>query len=342
MAACNRSWSRELVERQCATWPAEQRERWIDLFADETSPRPWVPETAYQNAGVYTRYLAASGETWLARHGVRLYVQSLEDSNVSRRTIAGYVAALFKLGRLLQPDADLRWLSEAMKKMDRFASRTLKLRSAVVPDAVDILQEGIQLIAVARELGPETSRGRLLFRTGLFICLGINAPERLRALTTIRRDQIDYGAALLRFEPSQIKTKRHSERNLTPDLMALIREWDDVFRAAATPRHNFLWVTESGKAPCIATLYAALRQETKGMTIPLTPKLLRNAAATFIVSEAPDKAAMASILLGHTSEKMRDEYIQTANTLQASRDGARMISEAGRRARELMQRVDSD
>ncbi|MBX6370483.1 MAG: hypothetical protein IRZ04_21135, partial [Rhodospirillales bacterium] len=120
MTACNRVWTRALVEKDCASWPADQRGRWLELFGDESSPRPWVRETAYQRAGVYTRYLSITGEDWLTPNGVRLFVRSVE-KKVCPRTVAGYVAALFGIGRLLRPEVNLHWLYRAAVRMIQLA-----------------------------------------------------------------------------------------------------------------------------------------------------------------------------------------------------------------------------
>lgn len=334
MTACNRVWTRALVEKDCASWPVDQRVRWLELFGDESSPRPWVRETAYQKAGVYTRYLSITGEDWLTPNGVRMFVRSVE-KKVCPRTVAGYVAALFGIGRLLRPEANLHWLYRAAVRMIQLASRTPKKSTTVVPDAVDVLEHADRLIAAARRLGPNSARGRYLFRTGLFLHLAIHNPERLRALATIRCDQVHLDDSLITFEAHQIKNKRASQRRLTRELVLLLREWMVEYRAAAKPTHEFLWVTSSGAAPCTETLYAAVRAETRSMKVQLTPKLLRNAAATFIVTEAPDRAEIASTILGHRSERMREEYTETANMMQASREAVRILSDAGKRARAI-------
>lgn len=338
MAAINRSWSRQRVVDECAAWPdPDERARWIELFADEHAKRPWVRETAYQNAGVYTRYHILTGETEVTPHGLRVFIKLCErgayKGRCTPRTIAGYVAAIYKTLRLLHPDRDYLALAKIAYVMLKVADRTPKQRTAAVADAVDLERFARDMIERARKIWrDERVRGAMLFRTGLYILMGLYMPERLRAFTSLAINQVNFDTRRIVFRPDQTKNKRESEREIPEGLVPLMREWLEM-RASFQPDHDFFWISlKTGRAAASATLYAALRGETSDphdFRAPVTPHPLRNAAATFIVRYAPEKAPLVSTILTQRSPELAREYTNGAGMIEASREAARVIMNSG-------------
>lgn len=338
MTAINRSWSRQWVLDECAAWPdPNERARWIELFADEHAERPWVRETAYQNAGVYTRYFLLTGETEVTPHGLKVFITLCErgayKGSCTPRTIAGYVAAIYKTLRLLHPDRDYRALAKIVGAMLRIADRTPKRRAAAVADAVDLERFARDMIERGRRIWPvERLRGAMLFRTGLFILMGLYMPERLRAIASLAVAQVKFDTRRIVFRPVQTKNKRQSEREIPESLVPLMREWLEM-RAGFQPDHGFFWISlKTGRAAASATLYAALRAETSDphdFRAPVTPHLLRNTAAEFIVRHAPEKAPLVSTILTQRSPKLAREYTNGAGTIEASREAAGLIMNSG-------------
>jgi integrase len=353
VAACNRTWSMELVQRDCAAWPADEQATWIRLFGHPTSPRPWARPTAYQNAGVYTRYLLLTNETGITREGVETFILLHEaEEEVCRRTIAGYVADLVEIGHLLHPGS-VDWLKGPALAMKKEADRTPKKREAAIPDAVDLLEHGWKLIRLGRQVGPNRRgtgigrgakhRGTLLFRTGFFIVFVLNCPERLRAVADLRLGQIDHERRRITFTADQTKDGKEHPWTVPPEVLELIQEWRTKFRPTLKPTDDCLWSTAgggpgstTGTGPCTSTLYAALRKETGELPAPVTPHPIRNAAGTLIVREAPDRAAMASPLLWHKNPKTTAEYTETASMIGATEESWDIIASyrrPGRRRR---------
>lgn len=338
MAAVNRSWSRQQVVDECAAWPdPNERARWIELFADEHAKRPWVRETAYQNAGVYTRYFQLTGETGVTLHGLRVFIALCERGAYKRRcaprTIAGYVAAIYKTLRLLHPDRDYPALAKITHIMLKVADRTPKQRTAAVADAVDLERFARNMIERGRRIWPvERVRGAMLFRTGLFTLMGLYMPERLRAFTALAVNQVNFETRRIVFRPDQTKNKRESEREIPESLVPLMHEWLEM-RGSFHPDHDFFWISvKTGRAAACATLYAALRGETSDphdFRASVTPHPLRNAAATFIVREAPEKAPLVGTILTQRSERLAREYTDGAGTIEASREAAKVIMNSG-------------
>lgn len=338
MTAANRSWSLQRVTKECLAWPdPAERARWIELFGDEQAERPWAPETAYQNAGIYSRYFLLTGETEVSPHGLKIFIRLCELGAYRRhccpRTIAGYVAAIYKILRLLHPEREYRALAKIMWAMLKAADRTPKRRTAAVADAVDLERFAQQMVARGQKIrGAEPARGAMLFRTGLYILMGLYMPERLRAFASLTVAQVNLAAGEIAFRPDQTKTKEPSRRAIPPFLIPLIRGWLDL-RAAFEPNHDYFWVSlKTGQAAAPTTLYAAMRAETRDpreFGAPVTPHSLRNAAATFIVRSAPEKAPLVSVILTQRDPELAAEYTNGAGTIEASREAGRMMMASG-------------
>jgi integrase len=338
MAGINRAWSRQRVINDCACWPDEaERARWLDLFADDHMEKTWARETAYQNAGVYSRYFLLTGETEVTPRGLKAFVALCEMGAMKRkccpRTVAGYVAAIYKILRLLHPENDYAALGRITTTMLSLAARTPKRRTAAVGDAVELIRFGWRLIDRGRKIRrANRERGTLLFRTGLHILMGLYMPERLRAFASLEVGQVDLDGGLIVFRADQTKNRREIARPLPSDLIPVIREWLEI-RLAFMPDHDLFWISlKTGAAAVPATLYAAMRAETSDpadFPSPVTPHPLRNAAASFIVRHAPEKATLVSPILGQLDAKLAGEYIEGAGMIEASRDAAHIIMSSG-------------
>jgi len=345
MPPCNRIATRELIERDCATWPAELKARWIALF-DPDGPfaeKPWVRESQYQYAGVFTRYLACCARHGLpaqiSSQGLRAFIRECEKAGNVPRTIAGYVWQLSHVANLLQPElyVERGWLRQTAVRLQRVASRTPKKRTAHVVRAPDIGLLGERLIAQARAAArQDTWATTELFRNGLWLRLGVRLPERLKALSALQCSWIDLDARLIRFPAEVEKVPEQAQRALPEDLVEDIREWL-ARRAKRKPRHDFFWIAKGGKPAGAAALAAAMRRVTKNLTgEPISPHGFRHGAATFVVETAPDKAPLATIVLNQRSAAITREYTQRAKQIAASREGAALIAAGEARVRKAV------
>lgn len=329
------------VRRACGSWPAHQQARWIDLMAPILGEAPWKPVTQAQNAGVYTRFLAAGHR--LSPDGVRSWIRELEHSGVATRTIAGYLRSLHKVARKVI-GGDLGWLVTACQRIEAVAKRTRKRRAAYIAPAAAIYQFAFEAIARAKGMEPESWAATQLFRDGLFLAYGLCAPERLRALVSTRLNDLDLLTFRAAYSADVIKTGKASIRTYPAIVGALLEEWIALWRAKhvdAAGDHHHLWIAKGGGPAVAATMYAAMRRLTAAAPwgYAITPHLLRNAAATACVEASPQAARLAPLLLGHASERMTRHYTETAKRIEATRQGRSLIAagreSAGRRAREV-------
>ncbi len=137
---------------------------------------------------------------------------------------------------------------------------------------------------------------------------------------------------MVTYPEDRTKTAKESIRTFGEDIRDILCEFLDR-RARHDPQHEMLWINRWGAPAGRDALYVALRKFTRNeLPVPLTPHRLRDAAATLILREAPAEASLASLVLDHDSEDMRDHYTETAGRIQASIRGAELIDAAGNAA----------
>jgi integrase len=361
MSRCNTQVTSELVAADCASWPAADQAAWRSLFDPANGRRRcrWVRQTQYQNAGVYTRYLACMARSGLRADlysdGVKAFIAECQKAECTVITIAGYIWALWKVAGLIRPGslASLEWLLTTCRNLETVARASQKTGAHRKVDSAELALAGERLIAEARLMvgmqtddlpelvraalraGPTVSMPRAtwraiqLFRDGLFLMVGAYAPERRRALATISIDQINLRDGVIDFEPAQIKTKRPSIRPLPAHVVDHIVEWMMLWRPLRNPSHRMLWIASSGAAPCGETLYAAMTKATRRKEVlgfPVSPHDFRDAAATLVVENAPERSRLATIVLDHRSEEMTRNYTEQANQIIASRQLAATLA----------------
>lgn len=347
------------VAIDCRSWPAPDQERWKRAFDPVYNPGPsrWSRPAQYQNAGVYTRYLDCAARNSLAPEvspaGVQTFVAESQSRNCSAITIAGYCWAIWKVVNILRPEQreSMEWLKLSCCRIQRQSARAPKRRKHRKVESAELVLIGERLIESARSAA---GRGFLdaapddliahrppweviqRFRDGLFIVVGAYAPERLRALTSIRISQIDLQVASIAFDGTQIKTGRATRRFLPLGVIAFVKEWLHVWRASQAPRHDNLWLAKGGKAAVPETLYRAMikiMDETLGFRV--SPHDFRDAAATTVVENLPEAPRLASIMLDHRTEEMTANYTEQANQIKATRSYAEIVDlQRGRTARQ--------
>jgi integrase len=336
MARCNTVYDADLLRLDCATWPAEEAFRWIQAF-DPALPGkpPWVRQTQYQNAGVYTRYLACMRRCGLPdclhAQGVRQFVIGCEASGLVARTIAGYVQALVKVSRIIgEAGSDYAWLHAAAARMDRAAAQTMKRKRGFIPPAEEILLFALDTVADAKRRGPGTWTDIQLYRDGLFLGFGIVVPERLRALSSLRLRDCDIAGMHATFDGEVMKTKTGKNRKVHAAIAALLVEWLNEWRPITRPSHDGIWVAKSGNPARGETLYAAMRKLTASAPwgYPISPHRLRDSAATFLTRHCPETVEFASLILGHKSSTSTLHYTEEAGQVSASRRAAVLLNEA--------------
>ena len=300
------------------------------------APR-WKPVTQLQNSGVFTRYILAcrrrGQDGGLAPDRVRAWIQELEVDGCCTRTIAGYLWSLHKVATVVLPESP-RWLVETCRRIDRVALMTPKRKSNFVVPAAAILDWGLQMIALARAAGPGDWTTTQRFRDGLILVVGIYMPERRRALAGLSLDDLDLRNLTVTFPATLTKGEVVSARAIPEVVAGLLAEWITDWRSLHTRNleHRALWIGKGGSSLKPDALCSAMKQATRSAPwgYPITPHRLRDAAATCAVEAGPEFAPLASIVLGHRSERTTAHYIETAKCFLASRKVQQIIDDARR------------
>lgn len=154
-------------------------------------------------------------------------------------------------------------------------------------------------------------------------------------------DDIDLSQFRAQYSADVVKTGIASTRTYPAIVAALLEDWISRWRPPhlCGPDHGRLWISKGGRPAVAATLYTAIRKLTTAAPwgYAITPHRLRDAGATLLVEASPDAARLATHLLGHTSERMTANYVETAVRVEASHQGRRLIAQAremsGQRAR---------
>ncbi|MBK1670535.1 hypothetical protein CKO28_21165 [Rhodovibrio sodomensis] len=297
---------------------------------------PWVRQTQYQKAAVYTRYLVTVRGRGLADtvspNGVLAFIEDHE-SMVRLDTLAGYLKELKAIAELLDPGQDdaYAWLGNIRRAIAADAERQPKVKTANLMrfTAEDLHRVGVELIHEALDAGPQGWPQIQAFRNGLCILLGVMCPERPRAWTNLTLDNVKLDTQQVHFPSKDVKTKNANERPL-PALEALLCElWLTRYRAHYAPAHDRFWIARGGQPPVQATLYAAITRVTRErLGVAVSPQRFRDAAATFITSEMPEREKLATHVLRHASPEMTRKYTTTANQLTASLQLAEILDAA--------------
>lgn len=326
MAKINRIHSAEAVARDCATWPEVARRRWQAAFAPEFGTHEWVRESQYGYGRVFTRYLEVAraqglpdAPCALAPKGLRAFLRQAE-SSCSVRTLAGYVHHLVEVASVIYPEearaGRLNWLWTTRDRLMRRAARAPKKRRRKVVPAGDLLRVAVQAINEGR-----ARDDFVRLRTGVFVLLGVFAPERRRALEGLDLGMIDFDAGEISWPAGLIKTREPVVRAIPARVVAVLEAYVADWRTRfAAPCENALFITTRGTRVGGEALRAAmvtLTREKLGRGVP--PHLIRNAVATTVLDADPANAILASIAIGHGSPRMTREYTETAKGLATSR-----------------------
>lgn len=326
MAKCNSLQSAETVAADCAAWPAAARRHWEAAFEPDLGTHDWARASQYTYARVFSRYLAvvrAEGlpdePCALSPDGLRAFL-GLAEKTCTARSLAGHVHHLVEVATIIYREearaGHLDWLWTTRNRLLKLAGRTPKQRRRNVVSAIDLLQVAAAAINEGRARGDFVR-----LRTGVFILLGLYAPERRRALAGLDVNMIDFDARQIAWPANSQKTRQPVVRVIPPRVVAVLSDYITRWRAqyvAAGERALFIKATGTrvgGEA--LRTAMVNLTEEKLDRIV--SPHLMRNAVATAVLASDPANAALASIAIGHGSRRMTREYTETAKGIAAGR-----------------------
>ncbi|SEA96316.1 site-specific integrase [Rubrimonas cliftonensis] len=345
-----------LVARRLAEWPGPWREAGVPLLAvdpdgllDGRLVAAWSPATVKLRVWALTRLLrhaAGAGlavdvtpsvvKSWLAREQERVKRQ---ETRITYAVIT--LGAAAALAPHLMPGRDWRWLTAAAEGLKKVGKGAPSRNESRLASALELLLVGRALFADAcTRLAAATGRRQRTkalrqARAGLAICLLVWTPIRLGSLVGLDLDRhFDAALTRLRLEADETKEGAADEREIAPELRAMLMRYIENFRpitAAAACRT--LFVSERTGGPMDADrLSGDVTTACKAMLgRPVNVHAFRHAVATYIASEAPTEVPLATTVLNHASDKTTKAYNRRADQMVASRTLAAARAAAARK-----------
>lgn len=260
------------------------------------------------------------------------------EGRASVATIRGEVQRLKDLGAALFPERDWMWLNPVQ--------RALKKKQALQPSRNDARLVDLSELRAAAIICAEVALGRhrkalcfkartranKLARTALAISLLVNSPIRRESLATLDlKENFDAGFTRLYLSPEETKDKKRDERVLSPEVQKQLRDYIEYHRAVVAPTlETALFVGSRGKPVAPGYLSQTVGDQCEKLFGKrVTPQVIRNIIAGFIVSQAPEQASLASVVLNHSSTATTETYrvngtqVQAAKKLREANDDGR-------------------
>jgi len=323
-------------------WPAPQRTAWRAArdpgYLHPGDAVPFAPgplaqlsaatlagmEKAY---GLYLHSRVARGKApEVTPVGVQVFVDACRARGNRPRSIATYVADLYAVARVVQPDADLDWLRRTRNRLTAAARQAPKKKWDHPPvDPAVLWSIGCDLIARAGAGPRESRRAAARFRDGVLFLLLSSAPVRLENLAAIA---IGTNLVLPADRPGELvfaRTKAgHGSRHpLWPELRAAIEVYLDSHRPIllAGAESDALWIGLNGGRPLSQAGLARRIERITRLYLgrALSPHRFRDAVATALVIEHPEAPDLASAMLQHRSPASLQDYTEQGRTVGAAR-----------------------
>ena len=226
----------------------------------------------------------------------------------------------------LEPSQDWQWLGSSHENLKAIVRRSgRKRKHGQITDPGELWLLGADLIDTARTMRIDSHGAAIAFRNGLFLKIISSMPLRIGnwASAEIGR-HIDPDTGTVSFEADETKEDREDERELTPDLCALLREWIAVYRnrLVRDPGCRALWVSDQGgplTAGALSDSLGRLTEEAPTIGVRITAQRVRDCVATMIREHFPEEAEIATDVLDHGSPQMTREYQEQVRPLIARR-----------------------
>ncbi len=296
----------------------------------------WTPDTLQsrlQTAWAFFDFCRDQGlADDVAPESVRQYLNQQQKfyqaGKISIATTHGALQRLKLLGIALFPGRNWDWLDPVIRILKKKAALQPSRNDARIVDLAELRLAALSCADVA--LGyhlavtghkKRTSANKLA-RTGLAISLLVNSPIRLDSLATLDlKENFDAGFTRLYLSPRETKDKQRDERLLSPDVQKQLRDYIAHHRAVVAPtQETALFVGSRGKPVAPAYLSQTVGDQCdKLFGKRVTPQVIRNIIAGFIVSEAPEKASLASVVLNHASAATTETYRSSGKQIQAAK-----------------------
>lgn len=306
----------------------------------------WTPDTVrtrMQAACAFFDYCRDAGLVEdVTPNSVKPYLNQRQDLyRAGKVSIAGTRSALQQLkllGVALFPDRNWDWFNPVLRFLRKKAALQPSRNDGRIVDLAELKQaalscseEALRRHKAAKGYKKRASANKLA-RTGLAISLLVNSPIRRESLAALDlKENFDTGFTRLYLSSRETKDKQRDERLLSPEVQKQLRDYIEHHRVVVAPtQETALFIGSWGKPVTPGYLSQTVGDQCEKLFGKrVTPQVIRNIIAGFIVSEAPEKASLASIVLNHASTATTETYrangkqVQAAKKLRAANDKGR-------------------
>lgn len=326
-------------------WPAVDQQAWTlalngDLLSQEAGGgaalwRAATRETHQRQYGGWLGWLKSIGQLDQAkppaqravRARVRGYLDAMEAIGLADHSRAGRLQSLADVLRVMQPQADVRFISRAAARVSSKARRKKDLLPRLRPPA-ELFQLGQDLMNLAEDVEQPMPRLKraCLFRDGLLIALWVCRPFRISNLASIEigRQLIVVGSGRrLEFPAEEMKGGRPfackwPDRLEGPLMRYLHYYRPQLLQRGAGAMEMALWISQFGRSMPPSSVGQIIRLRTRArFGEALGPHLIRHIDATFLAEHEPERRLDVPIILGHASLETSEEHYILGNSMKA-------------------------
>jgi len=329
-------------------WPRDDREAWEEACRPARRFTPGgaasrlalESRTDYANRyGAFLGFLQRAGRLrqndragqQINSDNVEAYLADLQ-ARVTIVTVYNAISKLRRVGQIVAPSIDLKWLYEIEADLRLIATPRSKFDRLVMTDR--LAEAGLTLIVESKTFARSRLRRAKGIRNGLMIAMLALCPIRLKNFASLAIGvtfrEIE-GSWWIVLPAADTKSRRADERRL-PDFL---KPYVDLYVSDArvvlldpdTPT-NALWLSTVG-APMtkksIGGLVSHITLETLGVDV--SPHLFRTAAASTAATYGSATPHLASALLNHTDPRITEEHYNRATSMSAAETYADLIGQ---------------
>lgn len=248
---------------------------------------------------------------------------------ISLATVGIELQALHLFARAVFPTKNYNWLKKPIANLKKKAALQPSRNNGRIVDLPDLRIAATECSELA--LSAHTSKpgkkarekSHALARNALAISILINSPIRVACLASLDlKKHFDASFSVFYLSAHEIKDKKRDVRAISPALQNQIQNYINVHRRQFAPDgETTLFVGSRGKAIGIGYLSSEIGDVTERLFgRRVTPHMIRNVIAGFVVSAAPEEVGLVSNFLNHSPGAASTEtYRKSGKQIVASR-----------------------
>jgi integrase len=257
---------------------------------------------------------------------------------ISLATVGIELQALHLFARAVFLTKNYNWLKKPIANLKKKAALQPSRNNGRIVDLPELRIAATECSELA--LSAHTSKpghkarekSHALARNALAISILINSPIRVACLATLNlKNHFDASFSKLYLSAHETKDKKRDVRAIAPSVQRQLKNYIDTHRQQFAPsEETSLFVGSRGKAVGTGYLSSEIGDVTERLFgRRVTPHVIRNVIAGFVVSAAPEEVGLVSSVLNHAPGAASTEtYRKSAKQIVASRRLGAAVNQA--------------